>query len=109
MKLVILMYLETDEKCVERLITRQRITTFTRLSAEGVREGDAPGWYGTSAPYRSRLIMSFLAEDAAERLLRAVNDCRDMQDPRHPVRAMQLDVERTAACECAPEPRADTK
>lgn len=103
MKLVILMYLETDEKCVERLIVDQKIPVFSRLPVEGVTAGTAAGWYGRSAPYRSSMIMTFLDEGAAERLLAAVTACRDIEDPQHPIRAMQLDVERTAVCECAQE------
>ena len=101
MKLVILVYLETDEKCVERLIADQRVPVFTRLPVEGVAAGAASGWYGTAAPYRSGMIMTFLDEVAAQQLLAAVNACRDTEDPRHPIRAMQLNVEATAVCECS--------
>lgn len=101
MKLVILMYLETDRKCVERLVAEQKVPVFTRLPVEGVAAGKPGGWYGTAAPYRSEMIMAFLEGAAATQLLAAVNACRDMEDPRHPIRAMQLNVEATAVCECA--------
>jgi hypothetical protein len=103
------MYLETDEKCVERLIADQEIAVFTRLPVEGVAAGAASGWYGTSAPYRSSMIMTFLDEGAAGRLLAAVNACREVEDPQHPIHAMQLDVERTAVCDCATRPQGDTE
>ncbi len=108
MKLVILMYLETDEKCVENLLADQKIPVFSRLPVEGVAAGVASGWYGTSAPYRSSMIMTVLDQDAAERLLAAVHACRDIEDPRHPIHAMQLDVERTVVCECAARPEGGT-
>ncbi len=102
MKLVILMYLEADETCVQRLVADQRVRVFTRLAVEGVKPGPASGWYGTAAPYRSHMIVAFLEGPDAERLLEAVRRCREVADPRHPIRAMQLDVEQTAVCECAP-------
>ena len=101
MKLIVLMYLETDRKCVERLVAEQKIPVFTRLPVEGIAAGGAGGWYGTAAPYRSEMVMSFLEDAAATELLAAVSACRDIEDPRHPIRAMQLNVEATAVCECA--------
>ena len=49
MKLVMLAYLEGDEKCVDRMLAELDITTFSRLVVEGHgphrlrRAGTAPG------------------------------------------------------------------
>ena len=102
MKLVILMFLAADRECVERLLSEQAVPVFTRLPVEGVAPGPAGGWYATSAPYRSGLIMTVLEEGDARQLLEAVAGCRGIKDPKHPIRAMQLDVESMTVCECSP-------
>ena len=45
MKLVLLMYLEEDEKCVDRLLVEQGVDTFSRLPLEGHGQG-GKGWRG---------------------------------------------------------------
>jgi len=44
--------------------------------------------------------MAIVEDDTARHLLDAVAGCEGVQDPRHPVRASMLDVERTALCPC---------
>lgn len=99
MKLVLMMYLEGDEACVERLLREQEVALYSRLPIEGVGPG-ARGWYGEVAPYASRMIMAIVEEETASRLLDAVAGCRGVEDPSHPIRAAMVDVERTAACLC---------
>lgn len=99
-KLVLLMYLEEDEACVERLLAEHRVSTFSRLSMEGLAHGASSGWYGVTQPYRSRLILALLHSREADAVLAAISECRDVQDPRHPIRAMQLAVEKSVSCEC---------
>lgn len=108
MKLVLLMYLEDDEACVERLLVGEGVAIWSRLPIEGHRPGRG-GWYGGVAPYRSRLDMVIVDEDAAERLLAAVEGCRGVADPAHPIRAVLVDVEKVASCLCEKtgEPRPD--
>ena len=100
MKLVILKYLRDDEACVDRLLAESRVAVYSRLDVEGVAPGGAAGWYGARAPYASEMIITIVPDDAASVLLEAVAECRDVQDPRHPIRALQLRVERETACRC---------
>ena len=101
MKLVILMYLRDDDACVVRLLSESRVPVYSRLEMEGVAKGGGGGWYGESVPYNSQMIVAVVPDDVATDLLEAVAGCRGVQDPRHPIRALQLPVERETACECA--------
>lgn len=103
-KLLLLMYLEDDEGCVDRLLGEHEVGIFSRLSMEGLAHGAGRGWYGVSLPYQSQLILALLPAEQADRLMAAVADCRGVQDPRHPIRAVQLAVDRSASCECPTEP-----
>lgn len=106
MKLVLLMYLEEDEPCVDRLLEKERVGAFSRLPLEGHGPG-VQGWRGDVPAYRSRLVMAVTGEETAARLLHAVEECRGMQDPTHPVRAVQVPVERVASCLCGDADAAD--
>ena len=99
MKLVMLMYLEEDEACVRRLLADERITSFSRVGMEGEGPGGR-GWYGETAPYRSRMVFALVPEDRADALLSAVRGCTGISDPRHPIRAARLPVEEVVSCEC---------
>lgn len=103
MKLIVLTYLEGDEECVERLLRQVDVSAYSQMSIEGHAEGVPAGWYGESAPYRSRVVFAFVGDTTAERILTAVQACTGVEDPRHPIRAFELDVGRSAACGC-PEP-----
>jgi hypothetical protein len=110
MKLAILMYLEEDDRCVERLLKESRIEAYSRLPVEGRVPGTEAGWYGEIAPYQSRLIMAVVPDDTADVLMRAVAECTGVQDPRHPIRAVSLDVESFTCCDVAnPEERGEAK
>lgn len=106
MKLVILMYLRDDEACVEKLLADSGIPVYSRLEMEGVSTGAAASagavasWYGESIPYSSEMIFTFVPDEIAGTLLRAVAGCEGVQDPRHPIRALQLPVERATSCQC---------
>ena len=97
MKLVMLMYLEEDDRCVERLLEEAEVPVYSRLPLEGVGGGSG-GWYGSVPAYASRMILTVVPEAKARRVLEAVRDCRGISDPRHPVRALQMDVETLTAC-----------
>ena len=97
MKMVILMYLEEDDDCVDRLLAEAEVPVYSRLPLEGVGEGSA-GWYGSVPAYRSRMAMAVVEEGTADRILEAVRECRGIADPRHPVRALQMDVETLTSC-----------
>jgi len=102
MKLVILTYLEGDEKCVERLLTQLEVPTFSRLPVEGHERAAAVGWYGSGAvaPYRSEVIFVFAEDSLADAILDAVRECTGVEDPKHPIRAFAIDVQAAAACGC---------
>ena len=100
MKLILLMHLEEDTSCVEELLAQQKITSFSRFPMEGHSSGTR-GWYGEVAPYRAALVLVLLSEEAASGLLEAVEGCKAIEDSRHPIRAVQLDVDRVTECLCA--------
>ncbi len=97
MKLIVLLYLEDDEACVNDLLGRHDVAVFSRTSVEGIGPG-APGWYGTAAPYRSRMVIALVEPDLAREILEAVERGTGLQDSRHPIHGLQLDVERQAVC-----------
>jgi hypothetical protein len=108
MKLVILTYLEGDEKCVERLLDELDVRTFSQMPVEGHGPAGSGGWYGAGAPYRSGLILVFDDDEQATAILAGVQACTAVEDPSHPIRAFQLGVEDAAACGCErPLPTAD--
>ena len=94
MKLVALMYLEDDDPTVLKLLDAHGVTAYSRVPLEGHGTG-MKGWYGDVAPYQSRMAFLLLAADKAEELMEAVATCNGCLDPRHPIHAMQLHVERT--------------
>ena len=71
MKLVMLAYLEGDEKCVDRLLADLDVTMFSRLGIEGHGPAGSGGWYGSGAPYRSGMILVFTEAEKAEAILAA--------------------------------------
>ncbi|MEX2467510.1 MAG: hypothetical protein WD995_11415 [Gemmatimonadota bacterium] len=93
MKLVFLMYLEDDDALVMKGFREKGVSVFSRLPLEGHGSG-AGGWYGEIAPYRSRMVFAVLPDLEAEALLEAVEGWPAGQDPGHPVRAFQVDVEK---------------
>lgn len=97
MKMVMLMYLEEDRPCVERIVSEAGVTVFSRLAVEGRGPG-AAGWLGEVPSYASELVVAVVADGEAAALLRAVEDQGTCEDARHPVRAIQVPVEETAVC-----------
>jgi hypothetical protein len=47
------------------------------------------------------MVFSFMPEETATRVLEEVRACTGVEDPRHPIRAFELDVSRSSACGCA--------
>lgn len=101
MKLVLLMYLADDQRCVDRLLKQQGIPAFSRLPVEGHGPGSAVGWSGEIQPYESQITITVLEDVPARGLLEAVAECTAVEDPRHPIRAVSLDVEGFSCCEIA--------
>jgi len=102
MKLVMLTYLEGDEKCVEDMLADLDVATFSRVAVEGHGPAGSGGWYGSGAPYRSEMILIFTEDETAGAILAGVQACSAVQDPKHPIRAFLLGVENAAACGCQP-------
>lgn len=98
MKLVMLMYLSDDDDCVEGLLEEHDVSVFSNLPLEGIGPGTRTGWYGKAAPYESRMTMTVVEDARAHELLQAVRECTGVKDPRHPVRAVQVDVEAMTTC-----------
>lgn len=103
MKLVILMYLEDDGPQVERLLAQHEVVAYSELPVEGHGLGTA-GWYGTVAPYRSRMALAFVPAAKADELTAAVAACDKCKDRSHPIRAWQMDVEKSVASAAPAEP-----
>jgi len=101
MRMVMLLYLEGDEKCVEGLLADLNVTAFSQVSVEGHAPSGSAGWYGSGTPYRSGMIMVFTEDETAGAILRGVHECSAVEDPKHPIRAFLLGVEDAAACGCA--------
>jgi hypothetical protein len=98
MKMVVIMYLEEDEPCVSKLMARLAIPAWSRMPVEGHGPRMAPGWAGEASPFQSRLIFSFLPDEIARTLVDAVAKCKGVEDPRHPIRAALLGVEKFVHC-----------
>jgi hypothetical protein len=101
MKMVMLTYLEGDEKCVERMLAELGVAAFSRLPIEGHGPAGSGGWYGSGSPYRSEMILIFAEDAKARAVLAGVQACTAVEDPKHPIRAFLLGVEDATACGCA--------
>ena len=99
MKFIVLLYLEDDDACVARLLAKHGVAAYSRLPVEGHGEG-GPGWYGSTVPYASQMAFTLVPEERAAEILNAVEGCRGLADPNHPIHAIQLGVE--AAVETRP-------
>lgn len=93
MKLVALLYLEEDNPAVEKLLQEHGVMAYSRLPLEG-RGAGMKGWMGDVAPYQSHMTFALLPAEKAEELMEAVAKCDRCLDPRHPIHALQVDVER---------------
>lgn len=92
--LVVLMFLEDDTKLVQKLLSDEGVSAYSELPVQG--HGNAvTGWYGTAVPFQSRMLISFLPYDAAERLMASVATCTDVRDPNHPIRGWRMPVAST--------------
>jgi hypothetical protein len=109
MKLVMLTYLEGDEKCVDRLLGELDVRAFSRMPVEGHGPSGVGGWYGEGAPFRSGLILVFAEDGKAAELMAGVQACTAVEDPSHPIRAFLLGVEDATACGCESSTTAGTE
>ena len=102
MKIVALMYLEEDDPTAAKLLSEHGVVAYSRMPLEGHGTG-VKGWYGDVAPYRSKMAFALLPADRAEQLMNAVEKCTGCLDPRHPIHAIQMDVERTVDSDGPPQ------
>ncbi len=98
MKLVMLMYLKEDARCVERLLAEVGVGTYSRLAVEGHGPGIPAGWTGAIPPYDAEMVFTIVPDDLGAALLESVSGCTGVEDPRHPIRAAMLDVEAFTCC-----------
>lgn len=96
MKVVMLMFLEGDGPTVERILSEVGVASYSNVAVEGHGGGQSGGWYGAAAPFRSRTVFTVTDEDTANRLVEAVKNTSDVQDPRHPIHAVKVCVEEAA-------------
>ena len=96
MKMILLMYLEDDDAVVERMLTELGVSAYSQLSLMGHGSG-APGWFGAIPAYRSRMVLTVVTPDQADRILDGVRRCTACADPAHPVHAIQMNVEEAAS------------
>jgi hypothetical protein len=99
MKLVLLMYLKEDARCVERLLGEIGVETYSRLAVEGHGPGSPVGWTREIPPYDSEMVFTIVPDDLAAALMKGVSECTGVEDPRHPIRAAMLDVEALTCCD----------
>lgn len=93
MKMILLLHLEEDDELVSRLLQKHGVVAWSRLPLEGHGAGLA-GWYGETAPYRSRMAFTVAPADRAAELMEAVKSLTGLADPKHPVHALQMEIER---------------
>lgn len=94
MKMILLLHLEDDEARVSELLKEHGVVAWSRLPLEGHGPGLA-GWSGGgTSPYRSSMAFTVVPSARAQALLDAVEVLDGLADPRHPVHALQLDIER---------------
>lgn len=96
MKAVILMYLEDDAEGVEGLLREHEVMAYSEMPIEGHGLGTT-GWYGKVAPFKSRMLLAFLAAAKTDELIEAVERCSACVDREHPIHAWVVDVERAVA------------
>jgi len=101
MKLVAVMSLDADRDALHRLYREHEIQVFSEIDIKGYHHSQTPsaadvGWFGnTSHPAYSTLTWAFLPGEQATKLLSAIEALNDRVDPKHPVRAFEMPVDRS--------------
>ena len=96
MKLIVLMFLDEDAPHVQKLMAAHEVTAYSELPVTGHGMGTA-GWYGTVAPFKSRMLLAFVPLGKADELTSAISNCTGCTDPKRPIRAWQMNVEKAVA------------
>ena len=79
MKIIILLYLEEDQGCVTRFLKDNGVMAYSQLPLEGHGAGVA-GWYGSTAPYASRMAFTVVPEAQAQAICMEHPDFREAND-----------------------------
>lgn len=101
MKLVAVMSLDANRDALHRLYREREIQVFSEIDIKGYHHAQTPsaadvGWFGhASHPAYSTLTWAFLPKEQATNLLDAIADFNERTDPKHPVRAFQMPVDRS--------------
>ena len=96
LKMMMLLHLEDDDARVKELLTAHDVMAWSRIPLDGYGPGFS-GWYGTVAPYRSRMTFTLVPEERSAALLDAVRELDGLADPKHPVHAYVMPVEAEAS------------
>jgi hypothetical protein len=81
---------------VERLLSEAGVSAYSNVAVEGHGGGQAGGWYGSAAPFRSRTVFAMMDEIKAKGLIEAVRNTTETEDSRHPIHAVQVCVDQAA-------------
>ncbi|PEN14322.1 hypothetical protein CRI94_04600 [Longibacter salinarum] len=101
MKLVAVMSLDSNREELHRMYREHSIQVFSEIDIRGYHHTQTPsavdvGWFGhASHPAYSTLTWAFLPSDQAEHLLDAIAELNHETDPKHPVRAFEMPVDRS--------------
>lgn len=100
MKLVAIMSLDAYRNHLHTLLREREIEVFSELDIQGYHQssaaGASPAWFGGGTPSTdSTLTWAFLDDDEAIMLMDAVADFNEGRDLERPVRAFQMDVDRS--------------
>lgn len=101
MKLVAVMSLDADRDALHRLYREHEIQVFSEIDIKGYHHSQTPsaaevGWFGhASHPAYSTLTWAFLPKEQAKNLLDALAAFNERTNPKHPVRAFEMPVDRS--------------
>ena len=100
MKMVLIMSVDAYASTLEKLYAEHQIPVFSEMDIQGFRleETDVSreNWFGgTHTAVYSKLTFAFVSDEKASELLTAVEDYNHRQSPASPIRAFQMQVERS--------------
>jgi len=101
MKLVAVMSLDANREALHRMYRKHEIQVFSEIDIKGYHHSQTPsaadvGWFGhASHPAYSTLTWAFLPAKQATDLLDSIAAFNQDTDPKHPVRAFEMPVDRS--------------
>ena len=102
MKLIVVMSIAEYSKDVRKILVKQNIPIFSEMEMEGYRvdrdKSIEDNWFADrDRGIYSRVYLAFVDNDRADHLLEAVHQYNDdhKDHEMHPLRAFQLNVEKT--------------